>query len=231
MKLRYHLLQEALPIYQVGLGTLPLGSPSFLYFSVSAQSTSCGQSLRPHLFTSLNLMSLAFQSPGLSMRPAYGVIRKRYELSRMTEKHSWGLVNITVWLCLYLWSLRIYFRVNLCNPVGTLLIKLVKYFHFAHHLWHRLSLSLNSPWAAESYVDAYKTWDRLQNVVCEQWIKPEQQRMEEGGNKKALGSKLSWALSHSLPFTHYVTVTLPPWATVSSSGEWGSTICTIYTSL
>lgn len=83
--------------------------------------------------------------PGLSMRPAYGVIRKHYELSRMTENHSWGLVNITVWLCLYLWSLRIYFRVYHCNPVGTLFIKLVKYFHFVHQLWHRLPLSLNSP--------------------------------------------------------------------------------------
>ena len=96
MKLRCHLLQEALPIYRVGLGTPPLGSPSFLYFSVSAQSTSCGQCLRPRLFPPLNLMSLVFQSPGLSIRPAYGVIRKHYELSRMTEKHSWGLVNITV---------------------------------------------------------------------------------------------------------------------------------------
>lgn len=190
MKPRYHLLQEGLPIYQIGLGTPPLGSPSFLYFSVSAQSISYGQCLCPHLFTSLNLMLLVFQSPGLSMRPAYGVIRKWYELSRMTEKHSWGLVNITVWLCLNLWSLRIYFRVYHCNPIGTLLIKLVKYFHFAHQLWNRLPPSLNSPLSCRELCGCIQNLGQASE--CCVWTMNKTRAAENGGRGRI---KKHWALS------------------------------------
>lgn len=54
VKFRCHFFQEALPaaFYQVGLGTIPLRLPSFLYFSVSVQITSWGHCPCPRLLPS-----------------------------------------------------------------------------------------------------------------------------------------------------------------------------------
>lgn len=86
------------------------GLPQLLGFlSVSAQVTWYGPCLCPCLLPSPTLVSLGFGGPKLSTRPNAGV-DSGSELKWMIQKHSEGLVNIVVCLCLYSHSGRTYFR-------------------------------------------------------------------------------------------------------------------------